>query len=81
MMQSVSSIYYTILYYITTNKIITSTYQLNSGRKYRSSCHHSCIMKERARIYKIQTLVIISIHVLYWYITLINNKLLHQLTC
>ena len=38
---------------IVTITTITSTYWLNSGRKYRSSCHQSGIKKEKGKINKI----------------------------
>ena len=43
--QFISSMHYTIV----TNTFIISTYRLNSGRKYRSSCHQGGIKKEKRK--------------------------------
>ena len=48
--------WYNLLYqYITllVNTIVTSTYQLNSGRKWKLSCYKSGIQKEKGKIHKI----------------------------
>ena len=52
-------------YAIVTNTIIISTYRLNGVKKYKLSCCQNAIKKQKIRkIYKIQTLVTISIHVI-----------------